>query len=291
MRGSRNLFVAALAVIGTAAAAQEAAEVWSLEGFDAPESALHDPERDAIYVSNIGGQPLDKDGNGWISRVFPEGEMIEADWVSGLDGPKGLALHEGTLYVTDIDRLVAIDTASGEITGEWPVEGAEFLNDAAVDDEGRVYASDMIGNRIYRLADDAASVWLEDEALEHPNGLKVVDGSLYVASWGTGLRDDATTEEPGRLLVVDLETQEIVPLGSGEGIGNLDGLEPDGDGNWLATDWVSGGLYRIDPEGAAERLHPLAPGSADLGFMAAEGIALVPMNMDGKLAAYRVGPR
>lgn len=288
MRNAQMALIAALTMLGAAAAAQEAGEIWSLEGLDAPESALHDPERDVIYVSNVGGQPLDKDGNGAISRVSPEGEMIEADWVSGLDGPKGLALHEGTLHVTDIDRLVAIDVASGEITGEWPAEGAEFLNDAAADDEGRIYASDMIGNRIYRLADGAMSVWLEDEALEHPNGLKVMEGILHIASWGAGLREDATTEEPGRLLTVDLETKEIVPFGSGEGIGNLDGLEPDGAGNWLVTDWVAGGLYRIDPEGEATRLHPLAPGSADLGFMAGDGVALIPMSSEGRLVAYRL---
>ncbi len=285
------VLVAALVALAVPAAARDAEEIWSLEGFDAPESALHDPERDAIYVSNVGGQPLDKDGNGRISRVSPVGEMIESDWVSGLDGPKGLALDGDTLYVTDIDRLVAIDAATGESTAEWPAEGAEFLNDAAVDDEGRVYASDMIGNRIYRLEGDTLSVWLEDEALEHPNGLKVMDDSLFVASWGTGMREDATTESPGRLLRVDLETKEIAPVGSGEGIGNLDGLEPDGEGNWLATDWVAGGLFRIDPEGKAEKLHPLAPGSADLGFMPGEGIVLAPMSMDGRLVAYRIGPR
>jgi hypothetical protein len=51
--------------------------------------------------------------------------------------------------------------------------------------------------------------------LEHPNGLDVADGELVVAAWGTGLKDDFTTEAPGRLLAIDLATKAITPVGSG----------------------------------------------------------------------------
>jgi len=37
----------------------------------------------------------------------------------------------------------------------------------------------------------------------------------------------------------------------GEPVGNLDGLEPDGQGGYLATDWFSGALYRLDADGKA----------------------------------------
>jgi hypothetical protein len=37
---------------------------------------------------------------------------------------------------------------SAEITGTHSAEGAEFLDDVTVDDEGRVFVSDMMGNRI-----------------------------------------------------------------------------------------------------------------------------------------------
>ena len=51
--------------------------------------------------------------------------------------PEGLALTGDTLFVTDIDRLVAIDIERGEISGAWPAEGAQFLNDPAADTDGR----------------------------------------------------------------------------------------------------------------------------------------------------------
>ena len=271
-------------------AAQEGplTEVWALEGFSTPESALYDPERGEIYVSNVAGEATARDGRGFISRVSPEGEMLEAEWVTGLDAPKGLARDRATLYVTDIDRLVAIDVATGEISGEWPADGAQFLNDAATDGEGRVFASDMDGNRIYLLEDDALSVWLDDEGLNHPNGLKVEGDRLVVAAWGEVAEAGSDAQQGGHLLTVDLETKTIAPLGDGEPVGNLDGLEPAGDGEWLVTDWIAGALYRFDADGAAEILEDLPQGSADLGFIADRSLALVPMMMEDRVVAYRV---
>ena len=69
-----------------------AEEVWSLDGFHAPESALLDNERNVLYVSNISGEPNAKDGVGFISKVSLDGKMQEAEWVKGLNAPKGLVM-------------------------------------------------------------------------------------------------------------------------------------------------------------------------------------------------------
>lgn len=166
-----------------------------------------------------------------------------------------------TLFVSDIDWLVAIDIETGTISGTWPSEGAMCLNDTAVDAEGRVYVSDMLTNRIHVLADDTLSVFAEGEALDHPNGLAVSDGALVVAAWGAGMREDFTTGSGGNLLSVDLATGAVSDLGSGAPVGNLDVLEPDGAGNWLVTDWIAGALYRIAPDGSFEVLRDLPQGS------------------------------
>ena len=262
--------------------------VWTLDGFQAPESVLLDTERNVLYVSNVAGAPNEKDGAGFISKVSPDGTMQEAEWVSGLEAPKGMALDGATLYVTDIDRLVAVNVETGEISGTWNAEGAQFLNDPAVGADGRVFVSDMLANRIYVLANDALSVWAEGEELKHPNGLHAEGGTLTVAAWGPNIKDDFSTDAPGHLITVDLNSKAISPLGSGEPVGNLDGLEPDGAGNWLATDWVAGALYRIGPDGAAEQLMDLNQGSADLEFIESEKLVIVPMMMDGMIAAYRI---
>ena len=70
-------------------------------------------------------------------------------------------------------------------------------------------------------------------------------------------------------------------------VGNFDGVEPDGKGGYLVTDWVSGGLFQVENNGKPTRLLPLAKGSADLG-VGPDGIIIIPMMMDGTVLAYKV---
>ena len=64
-------------------------------------------------MSSINGQILEKDGNGYISRLSPDGKVVSAKWVTGLNAPKGLRSAGGVLWVADIDEVVAIDIGSG----------------------------------------------------------------------------------------------------------------------------------------------------------------------------------
>lgn len=279
--------VLAGALLPLPALAAEPELVWETSGFSAPESALYDQERDVLYVSNVAGNPTDKDGQGFISRVSPDGEITEAEWVGGLDAPKGLALSGDTLYVADIDQLLAIDVESGEVRARHQGQGAQFLNDVTADDGGRVYVSDMMANAIWRLDGDTFEIWLEDEALASPNGLLAEEDRIVVGSWGV-MTDGFATKEPGHLQAVDLETQEISSIGDGTPVGNLDGVEAIGDGSYLVTDWMAGALLRIDASGEVEQLLDLNQGSADLGWRADERLAIVPMMNDDTLVAYRI---
>lgn len=276
--------------LGLAAGSGSAAEptlTWQTEGLQQPESVVFDAEREVFYVSNVAGEPMDRNGEGHISRVGPEGELLEAAWVSGLDAPKGLALHDDVLYVADIDRLIAIDVEEGAIAETYEAQGAQFLNDVTADDQGRVYVSDMMANAIWRLDGDQFELWVEDEALEQPNGLLAEDDRIVVGSWGV-MTDGFATQTPGHLKTVDLESGEVASLGDGTPVGNLDGVEPDGEGGYLVTDWMAGALLRIDPEGKFEQLLDLNQGSADHTWLEDQRLAVIPMMSDGQLLAYRI---
>ena len=146
----------------------------------------------------------------------------------------------------------------------------------------------MLTDTIYMMDGGALSVWIKDAALMHPNGLRVEGDRLFVAAWGKDIQPDFSTKEPGRLLSIDIASKKISALGSGEPVGNLDGLEPDGSGNWLTTDWVNGALFRIGSDGTPEQLMDLNPGSADLEYDEKQKLVIIPMMMDGKLTAYHI---
>src|SRR5687768_3451158 len=74
-----------------------------------PESVLYDAGNKVLYVSNIDGAPDGRDGKGSIGKVGLDGKIIAADWVTGLNAPKGMALVKNTLWVSDLDEVTAID--------------------------------------------------------------------------------------------------------------------------------------------------------------------------------------
>jgi sugar lactone lactonase YvrE len=291
---TRKIGVSLIAVLGTAAwlgagqpAVAQGEPVWEATGLMGPESAVYNATSRILYVSNVNGGPMDRDGNGFISKLSADGQVVETHWVTGLDAPKGMVLHGERLFVSDIDRLVAIQVKTGRIVGSYLAPGAKFLNDVTADGAGRIYVSDMMDDAIYRLDGNVFELWLKSPALENPNGLTVEGDELRVAAWGV-MTDGFATKVPGHLKSVSIQTKTITSLGSGTPVGNLDGLEPDGRGNYLVTDWMAGGLYRIAPTGEAELLLDLNQGSADLLVLDSGRLVIIPMMMDGTVRAYKI---
>jgi DNA-binding beta-propeller fold protein YncE len=275
---------AAVTVISCANAFAAPKELWSLDGFMNPESVYANGS--GYYVSNLNGGPLDKDGNGFISKITADGKMETLKWIEGLNAPKGMVMNGTKLYVSDIDNLIEIDTAAGKVAATYPAEGAVFLNDTAVDESGNVYVSDIAKRKIWQLKDGKMSIWYEGDDLMHPNGLRVEGGKLIVAGWGREMGDDGSTKVPGNLFTIDLATKKLENLGSGAGIGNLDGLERGADGTFLSTDFMVGALFRIKEDGSHEQLADLNAGSADLEVSDDGKTAIVPQMMDNKVTAW-----
>ncbi len=282
--------VAAVCVFaGTASA--EVKEKWSLTGFSHPESVDLDIAHQVFYVSNINGKPLDKDGNGFISKVSRDGKMIEQKWITGgLNAPKGIVMQGFKMWVTDIDRLAEIDTRTGKIVTFYPADGAKFLNDPAVDADGNVYVSDIAKAQIWQLKDGKMSLWYDKPDMMHVNGLRVIKGGkLLVAGWGRGMHEnDDGTDTLGNLFSIDLKTKELKNLGDGRPVGNIDGLERDAHGNFLVTDFVAGGLFRVYKDGSFDKLLAMKPASSDLDVIDKGHTAVVPHMMEDTITAYSV---
>jgi sugar lactone lactonase YvrE len=262
-------------------------KLWEVDGLNNPESVVYDPVNDVLYVSNVNGAPDEKDANGFISKVSLAGEVINKQWVTGLDAPKGLAIANNKLYIADIDTLVEIDIPSSSISNRYTVTDAKFLNDVAASVRGQVFVSDMVMNRIHSLDNDRFSIWLESPDLLNPNGLHVQGDRLIVGAWGA-MTDGVSKELPGHLLAVSLVDKTISSIGDGSSIGNLDGVEEDTDGSFYVTDWMAGKLFHISPAGRVDLLLTLEQGMADHELLPDKGLILLPMMMNNKLLAYRI---
>ena len=75
--GVSTAIAAAQAPAGAPPAPAPATAVWTVtEGMDSPESAFFDPASGFVFVSQIGGQAADRDGNGRIAKLTADGRLI-----------------------------------------------------------------------------------------------------------------------------------------------------------------------------------------------------------------------
>ena len=262
-----------------------------------PESVAYAPKQNVLFVSNVNGKPTLKDQNGFISKVSPSnGSIIELNWVTGLNAPKGIAIsnNNSRLYVSDLTDLVEIDADNGKIIKRFNAPGSAFLNDVVSDNHGNIYVSDTITNTIYKLDGNnnttSLQAWLQSPQLNGPNGLQVDNSKnrLIVASLGDLSKPGAGIE------VVDLKSKAISTLGK-EGttspFGGLDGIESDTtNSHYYVTDNPAGKLYIVNADGTGYGtmidLH--TQGTADLGFIPSQSTIIIPLMQDNKLVAYKL---
>lgn len=256
------------------------------QGCDAPESAYFDPVTKNFFISQISGEGGKKDGQGWITRCDAQGKVLAEKWVEGLNAPKGLRSHKNLLWVSDIDRVVGFEIDSGKQVAAITIPDAKFLNDLATDADGTVYVSDTMASKIYTVKDGKVSVFAEGEKLECPNGLLVEGDSLVVAGWGYS--EDLNPKTPGRLFKLNLKTKAKTLI-TKEPTGNLDGLEVDGQGGYIVTDWKAGKVFRISSEGKVTTLLNFdKPGVADIAYLPQQRLLVVPLMMDNVVQAYEL---
>jgi len=264
-----------------------------------PESVAYAPKQNVLFVSNVDGKPDQKDQKGFISKVSPSnGTIIELNWITGLNAPKGIAIsnNNSRLYVSDITDLVEIDIDNGKIMKRFNAPGSVFLNDVVSDNQGNIYVSDTITNTIYKLDTKAKEdnkslqVWLQSPELNGPNGLHVDNNKnrLIVVSLGD-------MSKPGAgIKVVDLKNKTISSLGK-EGttspFGGLDGIESDAtETHYYVTDNPAGKVYTVNADGTGYGtlidLH--TQGAADLGIIPSQSTIIIPLMQDNKLVAYKI---
>jgi sugar lactone lactonase YvrE len=266
-------------------------QAWQLEGLSTPESALYDANSNAIYVSNVNSGDTSSTTPGFISKVNLDGTMNRLKWISGLKSPKGMGVHNNTLYVSDLDQLVEIDIIKGEITQIHPIASAQFLNDLVVDTNGVVYLSDTFGHAIFKIKEGVVIQLAHSDKLESPNGLAIHNNDLLIASWGN-IIDFTTfaTEVPGSVHSISLDgsNTEIKTVGSQTELGNLDGIEEVSTNTFLISDWVKGEIFQWNTKGDTQTLLTIGElgSAADIEYIPTSHTLLIPQMMQNKLSAY-----
>ena len=260
----------------SAAQKHELVKKWETDSvFKVPESVLYDPDHQVLYVTNIEGtDPWGKDGLGSIGKMGADGKVINAEWITGFNAPKGMGLYHHTLFVADMDKVVVVDLHQGKIISAIEVPGAVGLNDISIDGSGVIYVSDSKAKKLYRIQNGIATVHLEN--LKGPNGVLFHKDVLYVL-------------DAGGLYKVNVDKSLTIIVDGMEG--GTDGIENIGGDDFIVSAW-GGVVYHVNAAEGSK--HILLDGraakinSADIGYNPATKTLYVPTFWKNTVVAYEV---
>lgn len=254
-----------------------------ISGFDHPESALVDAKR--AYVSNVGVKllPMDKDGDGYISLLNKQGEVINKNFITGLNAPKGMALIGSTLFVADVDEVRGFDVVGKKQTFSAVLDGVKFLNDIAVKDQNTLLVSASDSGKIYEIN-------IKTKARKVVAQLPTVNGLIYEKGKIYAVTLAKTAENMfgggGKLVEIDAKSGKITELSKAEGI--LDGIQKVGDVIYF-SDWVKfdkAGVvrsYNLKSKEESELGFEKIGGPADFWIDKKEGKIWIPKMLEGKV--------
>jgi DNA-binding beta-propeller fold protein YncE len=243
--------------------------------FKTPESVIYDKENKQIYVSNINGGPINKDGNGFISKLSKDGKLIEIDWIKGLNAPKGMTIFNNHLFVTDIDKLIEIDIRSGQVIKSYTSNEAKFLNDVTVDSIGNIFVSDNKANIIFKLKNSKFEPWIKSNKLNSPNGIVVENDNLLIGC-------------AGYLATANIYNKNIVRIIDDTDF--IDGLVLLNKELYMVSDFL-GAIHIIDRNSSKIKVIDTTEAgimAADIEYIHSEKLILVPTFYDDRLFAYKL---
>lgn len=252
-------------------------KIWEVSGLSVPESVLPVPDKGIMYVSNIGvNTPTEKEGKGFISILSMDGKIKNLKWCGNLNSPKGMAIYDGKLYVSEVDRIAEIDLKSGKKLNESPVEGAMFLNDIAAAPNGTLFISDSRTGTIHKMADGVVSTFIQSDNFPNPNGVVFYNEKLLL---GTG----------EKIVKIDPTTKEVKDYM--KNTGGVDGLAVVESGVLIFSDWP-GKVYIMKKNEEKQLLLDTSSSetskTADFGFIAEKKLIYIPTFFANTVVCYKL---
>ena len=222
-------------------------------GLKNPAGFIVDQATGAYFISNENGGPNERDNNGFITKLDETGRIVKLKFIEGgtggvtLHSPKGMAILDKTLFVSDIDKVRRFDPATGRPQGEIDLSAfkVDFLTGLAADGAGLLYIADTGADTILKVDTRHGSrptVFVKDAALAGPHGLAVnpATGAVVAVSWNDGKILEIARNGSIKVLFANSFFNAR--------FGNLAGVDFDAFGNMYVSDFSQGKVIRIDPD-------------------------------------------
>lgn len=240
-----------------------------------PECVLFDPAKNVLYVACINGNPTLENKGSYLAKLGQDGKVIQLKFTENLNSTKGMGISGDKLYVTEMTQIVEIALTTGKILNRYPIEGAKFLNDIAIDTQKEVvYVTDSNDSKVWELRNGKISLVRAGLPLKGPNGLLFENGQLLI---GNG---------DGSLLTMDPATKQINTVA--KGMGGIDGIVALGNKEYVVTEW-GGKIWHVRADGTTELKLDTSKekiNSADIGYNPTTKVLFVPTFFHNTVKAY-----
>ncbi len=256
-----------------------------------PYSFINDPVEKGYFISSVNGNATAADNNGFITKLDPQGKLLNLKFIQGgkdgvtLHAPKGLAIVGHILYVADLETLRGFNTTTGKTVLTLPIrlpnatsqprQPPTSLSDVTFDGNRHLFCSDQHTNTIYRveLETHKISVLVRDPALAGPAGLAVhpKSGQLIAVSWDKGKISEVSPEG----VVTELVSNGFFS----SRFQNLRGVDFDRWGNMYVSDATTGKVWRMNWNKRFQVIAEFLPGPGDLSIDRANNLILVPYEL------------
>lgn len=247
---------------------------------NSPESILFDPVSQLYLVSNAGS------GTSGGSLVYfdPLTNNLTSFVSTGVSSPKGMAIINNMVYVTDVTSVRGFSLESHENLFNLDIPGSSFLNDMTSDGT-LLYVSDNAVNKIFVIDIQQASstILCEDPDLQSPNGI-LYDGQenrLLICSF----RSNSPIQE------FNLASSILNTLTTST-LSQLDGLAMDVNRNVYVSSWASNAVFRFDPDFSSDPVEVSNGhfGPADIFINSETNELLVPNFSNNTINIIDLGP-
>lgn len=184
---------------------------------------------ESVEYDPINNRYLTSSDNSSIVAIAPNGAL--SHFGSGAVADYGMEVIGNEIFVIAGSQIRCYDLNTESMVWSQTISGASFLNGMGSNGVDSIWFTDFSNKDIFALNinNPTAYSMLVSNTVETPNGI-VYDGEnnrCLFTTWGN----------PAHIKAMNLNTNAISYVVQNTGVGNIDGIDADGDGNWYISSW------------------------------------------------------
>ncbi|MFM1874857.1 MAG: hypothetical protein RL266_594, partial [Bacteroidota bacterium] len=184
---------------------------------------------ESVEYDPINNRYLASSDNSSIVAIAPNGGL--SYFGSGTVADYGMEVIGNEIFVIAGTQIRCYDLDTENMVWAQSISGANFLNGMGSNGVDSIWFTDFSNKDIFALNinDPSDYSMLVNNTEQTPNGI-VYDGEnnrCLFTTWGN----------PAHIKAMDLTTNAITYVVQNTGVGNIDGIDKDADGNWYISSW------------------------------------------------------